>query len=728
EAARAEEAIAEGEEDWAAEAEVGREWGARLAYVLYTSGSTGRPKGVMVSQRALANYVSWSGERYGMEAGGRTPLHSPVGFDLTVTSLWTALAAGGCVVMAEEEEGIEGLAELMAREAGEGFGMVKVTPAHLRLLRERLGGEKWAGAGMMVVGGEALGWGEVRKWRAWAPETRVINEYGPTEATVGCAAYEAKKEEEGGEVSIGKAIGNVSAHVVDGELELTGAGMEGEICVGGEGLARGYLGSPGKTAESFLPDPFGEAGGRLYRTGDVGRRRSDGELEFVGRRDGQVKVRGYRIEIGEIEEVLREQEGVREAAVVVRERKGEKRIVAYVASEEGEEKIKERARERLPEYMVPRRVVRVERLPVNGNGKVDRRRLPEEEERGGYVEPRTEKERELAKIWEEALGVERVGVEDNFFELGGDSLTVMRLVSRVRDAFQVELPLRDVFEHQTLAALAQAIELPMGEPAEISVPAITRAARDGRLPLSYSQEALWIADQLQPDSPTYNINAALRVEGRLKAPALRRSLREIVRRHESLRTRFTLEADGPAQVISQRAELALPVIDVSELGPTERESEYRRVAEEEGRTPFDLSRGPLLRAKLLRGGEEEYVALLTTHHIVSDGWSLGVMAKEAVTLYESYAAGRESPLAELEAQYADYACWQRKWLDGERLSEHLTFWREQLADLPPIGLPGDFPREARQRGRESEGAASGGTEELMLSQEMTAAVRRLSID
>jgi amino acid adenylation domain-containing protein len=456
-----------------------------------------------------------------------------------------------------------------------------------------------------------------------------------------------------------------------------------------------------------MPDPFsGEPGMRLYHTGDVARFLSDGNIEFLGRADEQVKVRGYRVELGEIESVLAGHHRVRECAVVAREDvPGDKRLVAYVVGPDIGEKVGDELRsymgERLPEYMAPSSYVVLESFPLTPSGKVDRRNLPapeytRDELAHEYVAPRTPAEQLLANAWAEILHLPRVGVHDNFFELGGHSLLAMRVVSRVREMFKVELPLRALFDSATVASLGEVVETESRAERGLSLAPIEPAGREGGLPLSYAQQRLWFIDQLDPGSPAYNLSSAVLLRGRLDADALRRTLSEVVRRHEALRTTFE-ERDGrPVQVIHEHEPLRLEVEDLS--GSADAEGEARRLVEDEARTPFDLAEGPPLRARLLRLAEEEHVLAVTLHHIVSDGWSMGILIREVAGLYGAYARGEESPLPELAVQYADYAAWQREHLAGEALERQLDYWRVQLCgELPTLELPTDKPRPAMQR-------------------------------
>ncbi|HEX9935555.1 MAG TPA: amino acid adenylation domain-containing protein, partial [Longimicrobium sp.] len=491
---------------------------------------------------------------------------------------------------------------------------------------------------------------------------------------------------------------NTRLYVVDQQMEPAPIGVPGELLLGGDAVARGYLARPGLTAERFVPDPFSaEGGARLYRTGDRARWLASGEVEYLGRTDEQVKVRGFRIEPGEVESVLSQHPTVRQAVVVVREdAPGDRRLVAYVVAEEvGPAELRAHLKGRLPEYMVPSAVVVLESLPLTPSGKVARRALPAPDLAGSeeaYVAPRTPTEEVLAGIWAEVLRLERVGAHDSFFELGGHSLLATRVVSRIRELFAVELPLRALFEGPTVAELAGRVE--EMRRAELPVlPPVVPAGRTGALPLSFAQERLWFIDRLEPGSAAYNLSVAWRLGGALDEAALERALGEIVRRHEALRTVFG-EVDGsPVQIVAPFGGFALPVEDLSGLSEAERGAAARRRAGEEAVLPFDLAAGPLFRAALLRLGEEDHVLLLSMHHIVSDGWSMGLLYREMSTLYEAFARGEASPLPELAVQYADYAVWQREQLAGEVLDRQLSYWRERLAGAPELlELPTDHPR------------------------------------
>ena len=510
-------------------------------------------------------------------------------------------------------------------------------------------------------------------------------------------------------VGLGRPIANTRFHVMDRELEPVAVGVAGELLIAGAGVARGYWNRPELTAERFVPDPWSPAGGgRLYRTGDLVRHRTDGQLEFLGRIDHQVKLRGFRIELGESEAVLTRHPAVREAAVLLRtDLPGGSGLAAYVVTDgpgEMERTLRGWLEERLPGYMVPAAFVRLESMPRTPNGKVDRRALeriaPEVERTAGEgTAPRTPAEELLADIWAQVLGVEQVGREQSFFELGGHSLLATQLVSRIRKLFQVELDLRAVFEAPTVAGLAERILAGQQSGGGLEAPPLRPVPRQGDLPLSFAQQRLWFLARMDPGSTAYNMVQGVRLEGALDAAALEGTLREVERRHEVLRTRFVERRDEPWQVIDPPRPWHLPGVDLSGLEAGAAEREQRRLSAAEAETPFDLAHGPLWRALLIQLGAREHVLLLTQHHIVSDGWSMRILIREVAALYTALRAGRPSPLPELPLQYADFALWQRRWLQGEVLQAQLDYWTRQLGGMPPVlELPADRPR-ALQRHR-----------------------------
>jgi amino acid adenylation domain-containing protein len=703
--------------------------GEHLAYVIYTSGSTGQPKGVMIPHRGLANYLHWGLETYVAAAGHGAPVHSSLSFDLTVTSLFCPLLAGQEVMLLEESEGIQVLSETLSAVGD--FSLVKITPAHLEALNQTLPAEE-AGrcAHAFIIGGEALFAESLNFWRDHAPGTRLINEYGPTETVVGCCVYEmSATDNTQGAVPIGRPINNTEVYLLDSHLQPSPIGVPGELYIGGAGLARGYLHQPHLTAQAFIPHPFSALpGARLYRSGDLARFRPDSSLEFLGRSDQQVKVRGFRIELGEIEAVLLAHEQVREAVVCLRPPDGaaaaggssaEGRLVAYVVYQRQDEttgaggveggaeggggidsvEMRGYLSERLPGYMIPGWIVEMERLPLTANGKVDRESLPAPEVRGsvqravGGARIRSTSEEVLVGVWEQVLGAEGVTEEDNFFELGGHSLLATQVISRIREAFHVELPLRAIFESPTLADLAQRVEIAVRAQQQLELPPIQPVQRTEQMPLSFAQERLWFLHRLNPESVAYHVLRPMRLSGPLDLGLLERAFSEIVRRHEIYRTIFPAIDGRPVQLVQPPRQVTLSPVDLRHLSEAEREASVENLIAEEGRTPFNLDRGPLWRLTLLRLGDEDHLLMLTEHHMVHDGWTEGRLVSEFLALYSAFSAGQPSPLPELPVQYADFATWQRQCLQGELLDSQLAYWKKQLSGaLPVLELPTDRTR------------------------------------
>jgi amino acid adenylation domain-containing protein len=687
-----------------------------LAYVIYTSGSTGRPKGTMIPHRGLANYLLWSAAFYRAGDGTGAPLHSPVGFDLTVTTLFAPLLAGAAVHLVPEEEGSEGLAS--ALRARSGYSFVKLTPAHLEILGELLPPDQAAGrAATLVIGGEALRYGTLELWREHAPGTRLINEYGPTETVVGCCVHEVEPAEPAtGTVPIGRPIANTALYLLDDRWHPVPWGAAGELFIGGHGLARGYLGRPDLTAERFVPDPFGTvAGGRLYRTGDRARFLAAMRLEFLGRVDGQVKVRGFRIELGEIESLLADHPGVREAAVVAKDDPSGTRLAAFYVADPGWSaaagELRSFLQTSLPETVLPAAFVPLPALPLTANGKVDRAALREVEETPAaapaHRAPRTQVEGLLADLWAQLLRRESVSMGDNFFDQGGHSLVAMQLIARIRSVFDVELAINDFLDAPTLAGLTARVEEKLQAGAAPPRPPLEPVHRSGDLPLSFAQERLWLLDQLQPGTAAYNVPAVFSFTGPLDPRALERSFNEIRRRHEVLRTGFQRRDGGLVQVIEPFSPRTLGLIDLGGLPEDARWVAVAQLTERWARAPFDLSSGSLVRALLMRLGESETRLLLTLHHIVCDAWSMEVLIEEWSALYTAFVRGLGSPLSELPVQYADYACWQRSWLRGEALDEQISFWRQRLESLPQaLDLPTPRARPAVQTYRGAKRSAA----------------------
>ena len=690
------------------------------AYVIYTSGSTGVPKGTLLRHRGVVNLCRVFQKKFQLNRQSRCLQFATIGFDGAVAEIFPALLAGATVYMAPREELMtpDRLIRFLKEHQ---IHLAAFPPSLIRLLPEA----ELPDLKAMISAGEVC---PVKVAVQWGRKVPFYNGYGPTESTVGVSFYRVNPEEVQHlqTVPIGTPIDNVQLYVMDPHLRPCPPGVPGELLIGGVGLAEGYLGREALTREKFIPNPF-RPGERLYRSGDLVRLLPDGQLEFLGRIDHQVKLRGYRIELGEIEARLNSHPAIKETVVVLRDDATSPYLAAYMIPEgEGTpdpSALRQDLQKHLPDYMLPGAYVFLESFPLTPNGKVDRAALPPPE--GGilqaeYVAPRNPVEEVIAGIVSDILAIERVGARDNFFELGGHSLLATQLVSRLRDAFQVDLSLREMFENPTVEGLARLVEAAREAAEGLQTVPLEPIPRDGReLPLSFAQQRLWFLDQLEPGSPFYNIPVALRIRGELNLEALQKTLSEIVRRHEVLRTTFKNVEGKPVVVIHEPAPVEIPVQDLSRLPDEEREQQARRLAREEARTPFDLEEGPLFRTRLLRMGENDHLALITMHHIVSDGWSIAVFIEEVARLYPAFLEGNGAPLPELPLQYADFAAWQRKWLQGEHLEKQLHYWKKQLEDAPPVlEVPTDKPRPPVQ-------TFNGDTERMEIPPEVVRQARAL---
>ena len=731
-----EEALQPGGPETDPEAEIPAE---AAAYVIFTSGSTGRPKGVVVSHANVVRLFTSTRTWFGFTADDVWSLFHSYAFDFSVWEIWGALLYGGRLVVVpyEVSRSPERFYEALERES---VTVLSQTPSAFRQLmrvEEERGAAGLPALRWVVFGGEALEVQGLRRWFELHGEERprLVNMYGITETTVHVTyrpllAADALSPAAGS--VIGEVIPDLGVHVRDAAGGLVPAGVYGEAHVGGAGVARGYLGRPELTAERFVPDPFSAVpGARLYRSGDLARWRH-GELEYQGRIDSQVKIRGFRIELGEIESVLAGHPGVAEAVVVVRQDGGqEKRLVAYVVPAQpafpGAAGLRLHLREKLPDYMVPGVIVVLDRLPLTVNGKVDRRSLPVPDlgARAFAAEtaaPESPVEEILAEIWGQVLGVERVGPGDDFFALGGHSLLATQMISRIRDLFRVELPLRAAFEAPVVRELAARVTTALQDGAMAPAPPIVPVPRDGSLPLSFAQQRLWFLDQLAPGNIAFNLAGGIRLEGALDLRTFATAVDGVVRRHEILRTVFPAPDGEPVQSVAPPAPVPLPLIDLSALPGAARREQLQAIGEGVARIPFDLARGPLLRLFLIVEGGARHTLLFVLHHIVTDGWSMSVLVREIAALYSGALGGGVAPLPDLPVQYGDYAAWQRRWLAGETLAAQLDYWRRQLAGAPPVlVLPTDRPRPEEQ-------SFAGSSLRLSLLAGSLPALRRLALD
>ncbi|SOS20803.1 non-ribosomal peptide synthetase [Pseudomonas cerasi] len=691
------------------------------AYVMYTSGSTGAPKGVRVAHRGIARLVLNNGYADFNEQDSIAFASNPA-FDASTMEVWGALLNGGQLLVIEHTTLIDPTRFSAALRQGN-VSVLFLTSAlfnqYVQLIPEAL-----AGLRLLLSGGERADTASFRTLLAQAPGLHLLNVYGPTETTTFATASDVRTLDDNAEsIPIGRPIGNTTVYVLDAHQHLTPLGAIGELYIGGDGVALGYLNRPDLTAEKFIADPFSDQPGAvMYRTGDLGRWLEGGQLECLGRNDDQVKIRGFRIELGEIVNCLHQLPGIREAVVLAREDEpGNVRLVAYFTSRldteaPAPEQMRAHLQANLPEYMVPGAFVELTALPLTANGKLDSRALPKPDHSSllglAYEPPQGEIEIALAQIWAEVLQLERVGRHDHFFDLGGHSLLAMRMVSQVRQQMGMELPLGELFALGELAAVASALA-GTGR-SELSL--ILPAPRDQSLPLSFAQQRLWFLAQMEGGNQAYNIPLALSLQGSLDVAALTAALGRIVERHETLRSRFIAREEGAEVVFTSPTAMSfLPIEDLRQHPHTLTE----RVVTE-ATAAFDLTRGPLIRGCLLQVEDERHVLLLTVHHIVSDGWSMGVLTRELLALYPALRRGEADPLPALSIQYADYAVWQQGWMSGERLQHQAAYWRQALEGAPTLlTLPADRPRPAQQD-------FAGASLNVRLDGQLTAGLRALA--
>ncbi len=695
--------------------------GTDPAYMLYTSGSTGLPKGAIVRHDGAINHIYAQFDELELTADLAFLQSAPSSTDISVWQFLAPLLIGGKTVIVDTESGFipEKLFKVLQEKS---ITVVELVPAVFGGLidyicqlpedKRHLPDLKW----MMVVG-EPVSVKRVNQWLSLYPAIRIADAYGPTEAADDITQFiiDQPLPENQRTVSIGQPLTNLNIYILDREMQLVPIGFPGEICVSGIGVGDGYWQNPEKTKLSFVPNPFPSPTKELpegnpdlmYKTGDLGRWLPDGNIEFLGRIDNQVKIRGFRVELEEIEAMLRQHSSVRETVVIVLENNDDKRLVAYIVpqAESSADLVSELRRllkQRLPQHMMPSAFMLLDELPLAPSGKVDRRALPapdftQLQSENTFVAASTPIQEMLTGIWAEVLSLEKVGIHDNFFELGGHSLLATRVISKVRQVFEVELPLRRLFEQPTIAGLATVIEKAIKAGIGLDAPPIERVSRDGELILSFAQQRLWFLTQLQPNSPFNNLCAAFRLQGELNIAALQQSFDEIVRRHEVLRTNFQTVAGRPVQIIVSEATFCLPVVDLSDLSADLQAIQIEQLTQTEAQQPFNLQTDLMIRAKLLRLGEQEYLLLLTVHHIASDGWSIGVFVQELSTLYQAFCTGQLPNLPAVPIQYADFAAWQRHWLVGDVLELQLAYWRQHLEGAPALlKLPTDHTRPAVQ--------------------------------
>ncbi len=704
----------------------------QLAYIIYTSGSTGKPKGVMIEHLSVMSLVAHYQQAYGFTHADRASHLAAPGFDATVGEIWPTLASGASLHIPVQDVRLD---PLLLRDwlLAENITIADLTTA----LAEGIVPLEWPPAAalrLILTGGDVL-----RNAPPRALPFTLLNCYGPTEATVFATAGPVIVGGSQVAPSIGRPITNTQIYVLDAALQPVPVGVPGDLYIAGLGLARGYLNQPQLTAEKFVEiRGYDAAPARAYATGDQARWLPDGNIEFLGRADNQVKIRGFRIELGEIETVLLQHPGVQDVAVVAHTlnptdaaQRATKRLAAYVVASDPAlafEALRSHLKSKLPDYMLPAAFVSLDKLPLTPAGKLDRKALPAPEwgsdsvgaEQAGAVLPRTPTQEVLANIWRDVLRADRIGIHDSFFDLGGHSLLATQVAARIREAFHIELPLRVLFESPTLHALAVHIDEARSNPTLLATPAIVPVSRDQVLPLSFSQERMWFIHQLDPEGAAYNVADVLRITGTLNVTALQHSLNALAERHESLRTNFAEVQGQPAQVVAAQGSIPLEQLDIQDWPAAEREQMLQQRLDDESARPFDLELDRLTRVLVFTLGPQEHVILLVMHHIITDGWSGMVLAQDLEAFYNAFATGQTPTLLPLPVQYADYAHWQRHWLQGEALEAHMAYWRAQLADVAPLDLHTDHPRPAVQ-------TYAGGLITADLDAELLAGLRRVAI-
>ncbi len=687
-----------------------------VAYIIYTSGSTGVPKGVRISHQSLADYCAYALNHYYQDNLKASLVVTSHGFDITVPSLYLPLLKGDYVELLPWGNELDSLAQALQQPAAPNY-LLRLTPVHVAGLLSILHQDtQLLSAHVFVIGGAQLTYEIVRRLAEQFPNAKLYNHYGPSEATVGCTINELSSSmaDGAGPVPIGKPMSNTFLYVLDRHRQLLPRGAIGELYVGGAGLSLGYINDSELNEASFITSKLADGlDRRVYKTGDLVRWLPDGKLEFSGRIDDQVKIRGFRIELGEIESHLTRQEAIEVAAVIaIQSDDSEQQLAAYVVpaglitdhvDELGEEArnaivsdYKNKLSDSLPKYMVPALFVLLDKMPLTSSGKIDRKALPlpgaSALTRAHYVEPANDNEMRMCQIWEQLLRVDQIGVTDNFFELGGHSLLATRLVSQIRQVFELEMPLRALFEQPTVRGLTASFAKYQQQ---LVLPPITQSNNQDEWLVSYAQQRLWFIDQLDQGSAQYNMPIHFKLNGMLDVSALEQAIATIVHRHTVLRTNFFEKEAEIYQVIQSQPTISLKVIELdSKLSES---AQIKQLVQADIQQSFDLKKALLFRAGLIKVADDQHIVLLNVHHIASDGWSIGILLSELSVLYNAYSQGQPDPLPPLAIQYRDYAQWQRNWLRGQVLDAELEYWQQQLAGIPQVhSLPLDKPRPLQQ--------------------------------
>lgn len=695
-----------------------------LAYIIYTSGSTGTPKGVMLHHYGLCLLIENMIADFKVGTDARVLQFSSFSFDASVAEIFLGILSGATLDMIPRDDMLS-IDKLVAFMNLREITHATLPPSFITLIPEK----EVKTLQTLVSVGDTCTWDLARRWKE---RLHFHNGYGPTEATVGTTWNQITEiRNDAVSAPIGIPVGNAQVYLLDARMQPVPAGVPGEIYISGPALARGYHNRPAITAERFVPHPFSnKPGARLYRTGDLGRFLQDGNIEFAGRIDFQVKLRGFRIEPGEIEALLKDRDDIDNAAVILREdTPGDKRLVAYILpasnAEPDSARIRDYLKDNLPDFMIPAAILFMEELPLNPSGKIDRKALPEPDQSDmqvfdTFIAPRTPEEELVAGIWCDVLHAEKVGIHANFFDLGGHSLLATQIVSRVKDAFETDIPLRTLFESPTVAGMAAALNALKQSDEGVSVPPLKPVSRQTTLPLSFAQQRLWFLDLLEPGNTSYNIPSVLKIKGPLNPDLLQQSLFKVIERHESLRTTFRNEGGTPVQMIADTWDGQTGYEDLSALNADEKKQHIHKAIREETGTVFNLSQGPLFSTRILRIDDNEHILIFVLHHIISDGWSVGILVREVAAIYDALSQDNEIALPELDIQYADFATWQRNWLKDEILEKQVTYWKTHLAGSPPLlEMPTDFPRPAVQSYR-------GAAETMLIPESLAGTVKAVS--
>ncbi|KIO74916.1 hypothetical protein TH53_23855 [Pedobacter lusitanus] len=698
------------------------------AYVIYTSGSTGKPKGVVINHSSLTNYAEWFKTTFKINSTDSTLLFSSVAFDLCYTSLWSSLISGSSLYLLQESNPLDPAA--LTRSLVENkITYIKLTPSHFNMIVNTDFEElvKQYNLRLVVIGGEQIRVSDLEKYFGYRKDVQFVNHYGPTETTVGCI-YKSLKYEDleqfRSRTVIGRPISNTRIYILNEFNQRVPVGVTGEICVAGSGLAAGYLNNKELTAAKFIINPL-ESGNLLYQTGDLGRWTAEGEIEFLGRKDSQVKIRGYRIEPGEIESILRQHVKVLNSAVIVTEDIfGDKELVGYVESKDKieEQELQKYLRIRLPEYMIPPHIFVLNELPLTPNGKVNRKALPSKEEFAlavnvDYEGPRNQVEEQLTAIWQEVLGIEKIGIRDHFFQIGGHSLKATRVMSRIHKELKSKIELRNIFNYPTIAELSAIIKTTENNNYEY----ITPLGRQPHYDLSHAQKRLWLSAQFDGRQSVYNMPGAYVFDGRINIEAFEKAFHTLIRRHEILRTTFITAEGEPKQKVHEAEDFNFK-IDFKDIRGESDPDNLKLLIDAEAIAPFNFRADPLLRARFLQLEEEKYLFLFTMHHIITDGWSLEIMVNEILTLYDAFANAKDHTLPQLKIQYKDYAFWQNQLLCGDGVVKSKSYWNDKFSgELPVLNMATDFPRpEVR--------TTAGAIHQMIINEELTQALNKLSLE